>query len=158
MPQSLAEDIGGSGLNERRNSIDSTLLNFLDGQDGVFQIPTLIVGTTNYLDDLGQALRRPGRFDDVIEVLPPSDDECVQLIEDFIKRELTKEEKQAIKGKELNPAYLKEAVIRHKLEDISLETAIKDLTKQKIKNDTNTMTKGNTRQKTGFSVFEDDEF
>jgi SpoVK/Ycf46/Vps4 family AAA+-type ATPase len=147
----VIEDIGGSGLNERRNSVDSTLLNFLDGQDGVFKIPTLIVGTTNYLDDLGQALRRPGRFDDVIEVDLPSDEECIQITTDYIKRELSESEKNAIKGKKLNPAYLKEAVVRHKLEDISLEESMEQLAKQKEKNDTNTMSQKNRKAPMGFS-------
>jgi SpoVK/Ycf46/Vps4 family AAA+-type ATPase len=116
----VIEDIGGSDLSDRNHHIDSTLLNFLDGQEGMFRIPTLVIGTTNYLDLLKDSITsRPGRFDIVMEVLPPGEAESILFVENFMKRPLADNEKAALKGKNYTPAYLRECVIRHRLDEIS---------------------------------------
>jgi len=135
----IIEDLGGNDLTHRRHNVDSTLLNFLDGQDDVFKIPTLIVATTNYMDLLGETLNdRPGRFDLVLQVDPPSDDESMTLLESFIKRTLSASERKAIAGKQFTPAYLRECVIRHMLDDISLEEAVEQLNSQRTTSRTKT--------------------
>lgn len=131
----VIEDIGGNDLNSRRQNVDSTLLNFLDGADGVYHIPTLVVGTTNFLDELSETLTdRPGRFDVVETVQPPKDEDTIFLAESFIKRHLTQSEKEAVTGKGFTPAYLRECVIRHKLDDITMEEAVSQLQAQRKEN------------------------
>lgn len=128
----VIEDIGGSDLEEQTHHIDSTLLNFLDGQEGIFKIPTLVIGTTNYLDLLQDSITsRPGRFDIVLQVQPPSDEESIKFVQDFMKRDLTDSEKKAIVGKKFTPAYLRESVIRHRLDEIPFEEAVKALFDQR---------------------------
>jgi SpoVK/Ycf46/Vps4 family AAA+-type ATPase len=140
----VIEDIGGGDLNDRRHSVDSTMLNFLDGQEGMFSIPTLIVATTNHLDLLANSLTsRPGRFDFVEEVMPPGDEESFKFVEDFIKRPMNDSEKSVIRGKKFTPAYLRECVIRHRLDSISFEEAVEQLTKQR------TLSEGKRRQAGG---------
>lgn len=128
----VIEDIGGSDLYSRNHHVDSTLLNFLDGQEGIFKIPTLVIGTTNYLDMLQKSVNsRPGRFDIVMEVQAPGEAESIDFVQKFLKRELTESEKESIKGKKLSPAYLRECVIRHKLDSISFENAVEQILKQR---------------------------
>lgn len=149
----VIEDIGGSGLDARHHNVDSTLLNFLDGQEGLFKIPTLVVATTNYLDVLGTEITsRPGRFDIVMEVAAPGEEETIKLVTDFVRRELTPKEKECIKGKGFTPAYLRECVIRHKLDSISLEEAVNQLSKQRELSEKKVHRTGNKRSM-GFSGF-----
>lgn len=128
----VIEDIGGSDLTQKASKVDSTLLNFLDGQEGIFNTPTLIIGTTNYLDLMQASINsRPGRFDVVMEVAPPAEAECIDFTERFLKRVLTDSEKTSIKGKKLSPAYLRECVIRHRLDSITFEEAVSEILKQR---------------------------
>jgi len=130
----VIEDIGGSGLEERAGRVDSEMLNFLDGNSDVFKIPTLIVATTNYLDILNKTLTsRPGRFDIVREVEPPKDEEIIFLVEKFMDRELSADEKQLFAGTKMTPAYSKEAVLRHELYDIPLAEAVAEVLLQRKK-------------------------
>lgn len=83
----VIEDIGGTQLDEMQRGISSALLNFLDGNSDLYKVPTLILGTTNFLDSLHRVLKdRPGRFDEVMEVEPPSTDECVLLAKNFLNK------------------------------------------------------------------------
>ena len=131
----VIEDIGGTGLEgQDTGRVTPQLLNFLDGNVDAFKIPTLIIGTTNYLDNVGEVLNnRPGRFDVVMQVKPPSDEETVWIVEQFIKRDLTGAEKKVFKGKNLTPAYAKEVVVRSELNDITLEAAVAEITEQRKK-------------------------
>jgi len=130
----IIEDIGGTTLHERSNRVDGALLNMLDGNQDVFKVPIMIIATTNYLDLLDKTLtNRPGRFDYVYEVPPPKDSELIWLMEQFLEREMTKEEKIAVSGKKINPAYGKEIVIRSEVYDITLEEAAKQILEQREK-------------------------
>lgn len=137
----VIEDIGGTGIQERNNgyNISAELLNFLDGTSDTYKIPTLIVGTTNYIDNVGQTLSdRPGRFDVVHEVSPPTIEECFQLMEDFLQklypnRKLSDLEKSLLKKDKLTPAYCQEIVIRSALTGNSLEETIQEVLDQKKK-------------------------
>jgi ATP-dependent 26S proteasome regulatory subunit len=131
----VIEDIGGTKQVER---IDSDLLNFLDGSPGVFNIPTLIIGTTNFLDELADTLTdRPGRFDDKIVLLPPADQYCEQLAQEYSQairqKPLTKEEVACITGKELTPAYIREIILRSELYEISIKDAAAKVMEQSKK-------------------------
>jgi len=151
----VLEDIGGSGLEEKANRVDSSMLNFLDGNSDVFKIPTLVVATTNYLDVLNKTLTsRPGRFDIVREVEPPKDEEIVFLVEKFMGRSLTESEKKLFAGTKMTPAYSKEAVLRHELYDISLEEAVAQVLLQRKKAETGGLKK--EQRSMGFS--EDDDY
>ena len=128
----VIEDIGGGNLSERASHVDSTLLNFLDGQEGMFTTPTLIIGTTNYLDLLQKSVNsRPGRFDVVMEVAPPAEAECIDFVERFLKRPLTSEEQKAIAGKKLTAAYLRECAVRHRLLNIPFVESVEQILKQR---------------------------
>lgn len=136
----VIEDIGGTGLQERNNGhVSADLLNFLDGTSDTFKIPTFIVGTTNYIDNVGQTLSdRPGRFDVVHEVSPPSAEECFKLMEDFLQklypeRKLSDTEKSLLRKDKLTPAYCQEMVIRSALTGDSLEETIEEVLQQKKK-------------------------
>lgn len=149
----VIEDIGGSDLESRNHNVDSTLLNFLDGQEGMFKIPTLIIGTTNYLDSLQNSLTsRPGRFDVVLEVANMNAAESIQFAEDFIKRELTAPEKKAIQDKNYTAAYIKECIIRHRLDDISLEEAAKELDAQRALGENKSHKEPKRRSRLGFDL------
>ncbi|SEW30552.1 CDC48 family AAA ATPase [Natrinema salifodinae] len=69
------EDVGGDV--ERR--IVAQLLSLLDGADDRGQV--VVVGTTNRVDAVDPALRRPGRFDREIEVGVPDADERADILQ-----------------------------------------------------------------------------
>lgn len=145
----VIEDIGGTELSSRDTSVSSEMLNFLDGNSDVFKIPTLIIGTTNFINLLGSTLcDRPGRFDKIIEVLPPKDSEIKILAEEFLGRPIEKDEENAIFGKKFTPAYCKEIIIRHELYNITIAEAAKELEEQRKKS--REQKHGNNKKNTGF--------
>jgi len=151
----VIEDIGGSGLDQRAERVDPSMLNFLDGNSDLFKIPTMIVATTNYLDSLNKTLTsRPGRFDIVREVERPKDEEIIWLVEKFIERKLNDSEKEAFKGTKMTPAYSKEAVLRHELYDMPLEKAVEELLEQRKKAEESSHRKSDSRL--GFNYVDDD--
>lgn len=130
----VIEDIGGSELDQRARSVESDMLNFLEGADDCYTIPTLIVGTTNFINELGSRLvDRPGRFDMVIDVQPPKDKDIRLIVEGLKGRPITDEEAVSIFGKGFTPAYCKEIVIRSELYGISIMAAAEELEKQRKK-------------------------
>lgn len=133
----VVEEIGGSeedGAHARRE-VSAGLLNFLDGINVTFRIPSFIVATTNYPQNLLKELAdRPGRFDRLIELEPPSIQEKIRLLEFFEKRSLTEDEKDALsmKGSEyLSIAHLQEIGIRAEIDDISFREVIKQMLEHK---------------------------
>ena len=131
----IMEDIGGGeadGYSSRRD-VDSDMLNLLDGVGVTFKLPTFIIATTNHPQNLVEALaNRPGRFDLVVELKPPSHDERISLFEFISKRSTTDEEKKALgkKGTEkFSIAHIEETVIRSLLNDISVGQAVDELVK-----------------------------
>lgn len=129
----IIEDIGGGereGSGSTR-SVDSSLLDLLDGLQVTFKLPTLIIATTNYPQNLLSALAdRPGRFDLIMALKSPSYAEKVELTAWIAKRELTDEEKEAFKkegAKDFSVAHLKEVVIRSMLHKKSMSVIIDQL-------------------------------
>ena len=129
----VMEDIGG-GERENQgesNKVDSGLLNLLDGVSVTFALPTFIVATTNHPENLLASLAdRPGRFDLMIKLEPPSYDEKVILTEFIAKRPLTNEEKQALNNPKVNDfsiAHLEEIVVRSLLHDKTMGQVIEEL-------------------------------
>lgn len=129
----VIEDIGGGEMSRHRsnNGVSASLLQLLDGMGVVFRLPSLIIATTNHPESLlAELADRPGRFDLIIELVPPKYEERIKLMEFICKRELTESEKKALnmKGTEdFSIAYLEEVVIRSKLDDKTIEEVIKEI-------------------------------
>jgi SpoVK/Ycf46/Vps4 family AAA+-type ATPase len=129
----IIEDIGGG---ERENggsinSVDSGLLNLLDGINVTFKLPTFIIATTNHPENLlGALANRPGRFDLMLELRPPSAKERVELVEFIAKRKLTEEESEKISSKEVDSfsiAHLEEVVVRSMLHDKTIPQVVDEM-------------------------------
>jgi AAA+ superfamily predicted ATPase len=135
----IMEDIGGGERENQGESrgVDSSLLDLLDGLRTVFKLPTFMIATTNYPQNLLSALAdRPGRFDMMLELDPPSYEEKIQLVEFIAKRTLNTEEKKALASKDtadFSVAHLKEIVVRSLLHDKSISQVIKELVVHKKK-------------------------
>lgn len=133
----IMEDIGGGERENQGESrgVDSALLDLLDGLRIVFKLPTFMIATTNYPQNLLSALAdRPGRFDMMLELDPPSYEERVQVVEFIAKRKLSNEEKESLNSKEIKDfsiAHLKEIVIRSMLHEKSIQQVIKELVAHK---------------------------
>jgi ATP-dependent 26S proteasome regulatory subunit len=127
----IIEDIGGGEVEDRggQRGIDSSLLNLLDGVDVTFSLPTFIIATTNYPGNLLDALAdRPGRFDEFIELDPPTFEQRVELIEFIAKRKITDEEKNALeKAENFSVAHLTEIVERSLLKSKDYATVIDEI-------------------------------
>lgn len=130
----VMEDVGGVEMSEMRQAADSGLLSLLDNQERTFNIPTLLIATTNFPEALmGSLTNRPGRFDDKIKVGAPSVEAKVKLAEFFLKRDLSVQEKQTLgstPAKELTPAHIKEAVIRSVIHDKTFVFAVNEILKE----------------------------
>jgi SpoVK/Ycf46/Vps4 family AAA+-type ATPase len=160
----VIEDIGGTGLNQKMDRVSGELLSFLEGSPGLFTKQTLIVGTTNYLDDLSETLKgRPGRFDVTIQITPPDDSSCKILAQNYSslikERDLTGEEIGFIIGKKFTPAYIKEIILRSELNDISIQESVKELEIQRKKSDKKEhgINDRTSDSKVGFGFNDDDD-
>lgn len=131
----IIEDIGGGERDGEhgRSAVTSGLLNLLDGVGLTFRLPTFIIATTNHPENLLSSLaNRPGRFDLMVELQPPNNDEKIKLLEFVCKREVTQEEKDAItmKGTEkFSIAHIEEVVVRAELHDKSFKQVVQELVK-----------------------------
>jgi len=129
----IIEDIGGGERDSEhgRAAVDSGLLNLLDGVGVTFRLPTFIVATTNHPENLLESLAdRPGRFDLMLALLPPTHEEKKQLLKFISKRDLTEEEQESIgmKGSEdFSIAHLEEVAVRSLLHDKSYKQVIEEL-------------------------------
>jgi AAA+ superfamily predicted ATPase len=129
----VIEDIGGGEPGDDRGTraVGSGLLNLLDGIGITFKLPTFIVATTNHPESLLQALAdRPGRFDRLIKLSPPTHDERIRLLAFISKRELTDEEKECIGRKgteEFSVAHLEEIAVRSLLHDKSYPEVVQEM-------------------------------
>lgn len=129
----VAEDIGGGEKEGNRGSrsVDSGLLDLLDGIRLVFTLPTFIIATTNYPQNLLSALAdRPGRFDLIMPLKNMSFDERIALLEFIGKKPLSDEDKVVFKSKsteDFSVAHLKEIIVRSRLHDKSIATVVKEI-------------------------------
>lgn len=122
----VMEDVSGGTVEDHYGAkgVDSSLLNLLDGVGNPFKsVPTFIISTTNNPErSVGALIDRPGRFDKVIELTTPTEQESVALLEFIANRKITEEEKKAAQMAALNKfsiAHLQEIVVRSMLDDIS---------------------------------------
>jgi DNA replication protein DnaC len=128
----VIEDFGKKDWSYNQNLYNPSCLNFLDGNVQLFRVPTLILTTTNFAKELGNQLTsRPGRFNKIIKVVPPTDEEVFELAENYLNRQLTEDEKRAFSGKEFSPDYCLEAIIRSDLEEIPIASAIEEILEER---------------------------
>lgn len=124
----VIEDFGRKDATINATTYNPSCLNFLDGTSGLFRVPTMILCTTNFAKQLGpQLTNRPGRFNKLIKVLPPTDDEIFELVEGISEIKLTEEQKRAFKGKNMSPDHVIEAIVRHEIDDISIEQSVHEV-------------------------------
>lgn len=129
----IIEDIGGGERESHRSqsAVDSGLLNLLDGVGVVFRLPTFIIATTNHPENLLASLAdRPGRFDLMLKLQPPSHQEKIALMKFICKRELTPEEEACLGlpgAKDFSIAHLEEIAVRAELHDKTYAEVVKEL-------------------------------
>lgn len=128
----IIEDFGRRDYANNTSIYNPSCLNFLDGVTGLFRVPTLILCTTNFIEHLGpQLTNRPGRFNRIICVQPPSDEEVFELVEGMAEIKLTEEQKEAFAGRNMTPDYAIEALLRHEIEEIGLEQAAEEVVRER---------------------------
>lgn len=89
--------------------------------DGVYSVPgSIIIATTNHIENLDPALIREGRFDLKVECKGLDEDEALQMINGF------KVDESLLEGETypINPAYLQAKIMKHKA-DIYLNRGMK---------------------------------
>ena len=127
----VAEDIGGTEIDNVRMRSDSSLLSLLDNQEKTFKTPVLIIATTNFPEVfLGNLTNRPQRFDDKIEVGYPPKEARSELLRFFAKEDILDEVITFIESKiceKFSPAHIKEAVIRAAIYDKTLLQTLKEI-------------------------------
>ncbi len=127
----IMEDIGGAETDGHSSpkSVDGSTLNLLDGVGVNFTLPTLILATTNYPQNVQETLiNRPGRIDIHIELAPPNAIERVELIKFFKGEDLTLDEIHAAEeAKDFTTAQLSEVVVRSFLHDKSFRDVVKEI-------------------------------
>lgn len=124
----VIEDFGKRDSVANSTVFNPSCLNFLDGVAGLFRVPTMVLCTTNFAKQLGpQLTNRPGRFNKLIKVLPPTDEEVFQLVEGIGQIKMTELQKDIFRGKGMTPDHVIEAIIRHELEEISLEQSVNEV-------------------------------
>lgn len=130
----IAEDIGGTEVSGGIMRSDSSLLSLLDNQEKAFTLPTMLICTTNYPENLmGNLTNRPGRIDDKIAVSYPPADARIALFRFFGEKWLKDEDIKLIGNKkyeQLTPAHLKEIIVRVVLFDKTAQEAIDEVSKQ----------------------------
>lgn len=133
----IVEDIGGVEVDIQQHKMaDSSMLSLLDNMERVFQVPTLIMATTNFPEHLlGNLTNRPQRFDEIIEISNPGPEKRLKLFQFFLKESLDNKSdlKDLILKSKYNKfsiAHIKESIIRSMVYDIHLEKVIEDIYKQ----------------------------
>jgi hypothetical protein len=147
----LMEDIGGlshEGHSGPRHA-SPELLEILEGVRKIFKLPTVICATTNYPENLPETLGdRYGRFDTTIELQSPNHDNQLKILEFYLQRPTTEEEKQAMKRREVRDfsiAHIKKIGIDSDLYDKTVEEMINDIInhRKRFKNNFESQKKSN---------------
>jgi transitional endoplasmic reticulum ATPase len=111
------EDIDRATAGEARTTSIDEILNTLDGID-TKGAPIMTMLTTNHYEDINAAMKRPGRLDAKIEVLPPDAEAVQRLVQLYARNRLAPGQNLVQVGEELKgqiPAVIREAVERAKL-------------------------------------------
>lgn len=115
----FCEDIDRVMQGERDVDMDD-LLNVVDGIDGK-ETNIIVVLTSNHMDEINQAMLRPGRLDAVIEVLPPDAEAVQRLLRHYGGAAISADTNLEAIGDELAgniPAIIAEVVKRAKLAEL----------------------------------------
>lgn len=131
----IAEDIGGVEVDSVRIKSESSLLSLLDNQEKAFRIPTLIIPTTNYPENLmANITNRPKRVDRKIQFGYPTGKERQELLKfydtDNVVTEQILTQITQKKYDTFTPAHISEIFLRSDLEDISLKESIDSIQKE----------------------------
>lgn len=152
----IMEDIGGVEAEGNSRGSESALLSLLDNQEKAFKIPTLGIGTTNYIASFQSNLtNRPGRFDEKLKIGFPGAEARVKLLKHYDVQNIVCEasyDKIASKScDQFTPAQLQELIIRSALNERPTLDVINELIADIKKHD-----KGFADQrKTGLSLADD---
>jgi AAA+ superfamily predicted ATPase len=152
----VVEDIGGIEIDQARMRSESSLLALLDNQEKAFKIPTLILATTNYIENfMGNLTNRPGRFDEKIKVDFPPSEARVRLIKfydvDKMLDEVALGKIASKKCDKFTPAQLQEVIVRSEINAMDPNTVID----QMIKEIENYEKNFNERSRAGIGMFDD---
>ena len=140
----FCEDIDRTVQGERTVEMDD-ILNILDGIDGKGD-NIITVLTTNHLDNVNQAMLRPGRLDAIINVERPNAKTAERLIRFYGGDSIDEMEDLQAVGKALDgqiPAVIEETVKRAKLFQLTMLPkghAVTDITAEALRQSAVTMT------------------
>lgn len=132
----VVEDIGGVSVDTggQKLQVEPSLLSILDNVESVFKIPTLIIATTNFPENLLQNIaNRPKRFDYLHEVGNPDGKARAKFLKFFSQDSASDEECNALLDKKYNlfsVAHIEEVVIRAELNEISIKESIEQVYNQ----------------------------
>jgi transitional endoplasmic reticulum ATPase len=141
----FSEDIDRSVTGDRTVEIDD-ILNILDGIDTKHE-NIITVLTTNRLDNVNQAMLRPGRLDAIINVETPDAPTAERLVRYYGGTSIPEKEDLTAVGEALAgqiPAVIEEAVKRAKLFQLALlpeGAAVEDISAEALRQSAATMTK-----------------
>lgn len=117
----FAEDIDRADNDGERNDQMNSILNTIDGIEAK-GTEIMVVLTTNHVENITQAMLRPGRLDAVIPVRPPDAEAAARLVRSFAGFTLPAGEDLTGVGQKLAgqiPATIREVVERSKLAAIA---------------------------------------
>lgn len=152
----IMEDIGGVESDSHRRGSESALLSLLDNQEKAFKIPTLGIGTTNYIEQfMGNLTNRPGRFDEKLRIGFPDSKARTALLKHYdVENIVSPEAYTKIASKKCDkftPAQLQELIIRSALNERNPLEVIDEMLKDMEKYD-----KGFQEKKAGIGMFDDE--
>jgi transitional endoplasmic reticulum ATPase len=140
----FCEDIDRDVTGVRTVKMDD-ILNILDGIDTKSE-NIITVLTTNHLDNVNQAMLRPGRLDAIIDVVTPDAPTAIRLVRHYGGEAIRDDEDLSLVGEALQgqiPAVIEETVKRAKLFQLTLlesGAAVTDISAEAIRQAAVTMT------------------
>jgi transitional endoplasmic reticulum ATPase len=117
----FTEDVDRATKGSDRTVEIDKILNTLDGIDSK-DSQIMVVTTTNHVDDINQAMLRPGRFDVILSIEPPDAKAAEKLIRVYAGSLLNRHADLREVGEKISgqiPAVIREVVERSKLEVIT---------------------------------------
>jgi transitional endoplasmic reticulum ATPase len=141
----FCEDIDRTVTGDRTVAMDD-ILNILDGIDTKNE-NIITVLTTNHLENVNQAMLRPGRLDAIMNIVPPNAATAERLVRYYGGEAIHGDEDLGEVGTALEgqiPAVIEEAVKRAKLFQLALldkGAAVTDISAEALRQSASTMTK-----------------
>lgn len=132
----VIEDIGGVSVDGggQKLAVEPSLLSILDNVESIFKIPTMILATTNFPENLlANIANRPKRFDYLHKVDNPSADYRKAFLDFFSQGKANEEELKEIQDKKYSGfsiAHIEEVIIRHELDDITIMESLHKVLEQ----------------------------